>query len=537
MTITELLSQLRDLDVRLWAEGEMLRYSAPGGVLTPALRADIASRKTEILRFLGGARTATTELTIAKSEQEVDARGRTFPLSLTQMRLLAEVMDGPGDVRDIIPLRNLGFAIRFKKPISAAAMEQSLGEIVRRHEALRTSFTQVDGEYAQRIDDPSLFRITRIDLQEVPRTDRQSVAQSLELQVHWVPLALERGLFRATVLLLGELGLTVVVTVSHFVWDAWSRRVFLEELETLYRALSAGEQSPLPEPHLQYRDFARWERAFAEQDGPESAWSLWEKRLEGSSPFLKLPTRRPPSVSSNQANQSGLVLNPTQLARLLALGRTERATPFMTFLAAYKILLYRHTGQEIILVRTTVANRNRSEVQGLIGFFANIVCLRTDISGDLSFRELLQNVRAVVLEAFDHQDFPIVKLAEQLWGASVDSLYPMLPISFPGVSLEDKGSAALEPTPFGEIEVSRLKKRPIHVPQQQSRFVLSFSERPEGMVASWGYNPDVFEHATVGRFLGDLRALLEGIATDPDKRVCELPMRNETAHSQVDREH
>jgi amino acid adenylation domain-containing protein len=306
--------------------------------------------------------------------------------------------------------------------------------------------------------------------------------------------------------------------MHHIVSDGWSMGVFLRELVVLYEAFYKGHPSPLEELPIQYADFAMWQREWLEEEELETQLAYWEGQLAGV-PVLELPTDRPrPAAPSHQGAQQSLLLPKEFSESLKALSRQEKVTLFMTLLAAFEVLLYRYTGQEDIAVGTPIANRTRTEIEELIGFFVNTLALRTDLSGDPTFRELVARVREVTLEAYAHQDLPFEKLVEELRPERNLSHPPLFQVGF---GLQD---AAGEGVAVGEVAVE-----PVEVDKGTAKFDLTLSmvEGAEGLRGTVEYSTDLFDAGTMARMLGHYRTLLEGIVANPNRRLSELPLLTE----------
>src|SRR5690606_19153335 len=295
---------------------------------------------------------------------------------------------------------NISGAVRLRGALDARALEQSFGEVVRRHESLRTTFHEIDGRPVQRIQPPAPFALPLTDLSGLPSEQREAEVRRRAAEEARRPFDLEQGpLFRAELLRLADDEHVLVLGMHHIVSDGWSFGVLTRELGALYAAFASGEPSPLAELPVQYADFAAWQRDWLQGSVLQRQLDYWVRQLDGLA-TLQLPTDRPrPPVQTYNGDLVALTL-PTELARALGRrSRQESASLFMTLLAAFKVLLGRYAAQEDIVVGSPIAGRNRAEIEGLIGFFLNSLVLRTDLSGEPSFRELLARVRNVTLDA------------------------------------------------------------------------------------------------------------------------------------------
>src|SRR5215470_10688638 len=343
------------------------------------------------------------------SAQNIPRRQSKEPpqLSFAQQRLWFLDQWEPGS-----STYNLTSAVRLTSLLNFAALERSLNEIFWRHEALRTTFATVDGQPVQVVASPEVFALPVISLQHLPETEREAEAQRLVNDERSKPLDLTKGpLFRPTLLQLQEQEHILLLAMHHIVSDGWSMGILSRELTVLYEAFSAGHPSPLPELPIQYGDFAKWQREWLQGEVLERELSYWKRQLEGIPAVSNLPTDQPrPAVQSFRGQTQYLELTKKLTEGLKSLSRKEGVTLFMTLLAAFQTLLYRYTRQKDIVVGSPIANRNRSQIEGLIGFFVNTLVLRTDFSGNPSFRELLGRVRKTALDAYEHQDLPFEKL-------------------------------------------------------------------------------------------------------------------------------
>ena len=510
MKTIEFLSSLRSLGVKLWVDGDKLRYSAPSGTLAPALRAELAKRKAEILMFLRKTSVNTPPIPSA-------SRDRDLPLSFAQQRLWFLDQLEPGN-----PAYNIPAAMRLRGALNVAALEQGLNEVVQRHEVLRTTFSLVEGQPVQVIAPTLTLTLPVVDLRNLPGTQREAEALWLATEEARRPFDLARGpLLRATLLRLDEEDHVLLLTMHHIVSDGWSMGIVFRELSALYEAFSKGKPSPLPELPIQYADFAVWQQQWLQGEVLEAQLSYWKKQLAGYSPSLDLPTDCPrPVIQTHRGVRQSLVLSKTLSASLKALSRQEGTTLFMTLLAAFQALLYRYTGQDDIIVGSPIANRNRSEIEGLIGFFLNTLVLRTDLSGTPSFRELLARVREVTLRAYGHQDLPFEKLLEELQPERDLSRTPLFQVflnmlNFEGHELKLRG-----------LTVERL--RPSE-PDSNFDLTLYASEEDEEIHLELVYNTDLFRQDRMVAMLEQFKHLLSQIVENPEGKITRFSLVTPTA--------
>ncbi|UCF85220.1 MAG: hypothetical protein JSV50_06185, partial [Desulfobacteraceae bacterium] len=425
MNTSEFLSYLSGLDIRLRAEGDRLRCNAPKGALTQEIRDELTERKAEILSFL-----SKLDHTISTSSiPPISAieRNGDLPLSLNQKRLWFLDQLEPGNWAYNIPM-----VYRITGTLDIVSLEQSLRAIIHRHEILRTTFPANDGQPIQVISEETDFTLPVIDLRELTKREIETEFQRQVFEEGHAPFDLMHGpLLRCKILQIEEKEYIFLLTVHHIVFDVWSFGVFRRELILLYNAFSQGKPSPLSKLRIQYADFASWQQQWLKDEILKSQLAYWEKQLDGLPDLLKLSTDHPrPAVQTFRGAYQGIILPPDLYKSLETLSRQEGVTLFMTLLAAFKVLLYRYTGQTDIAVGSPVANRNREELEGLIGFFVNTLILRTQLSGDITFRDLLSRIRKMALEAYDHQYLPFEMLVEHLQPQRNMSHTPLFQVMF-----------------------------------------------------------------------------------------------------------
>ncbi|WP_292846224.1 amino acid adenylation domain-containing protein [Nostoc sp. NMS8] len=370
-----------------------------------------------------------------------------------------------------------------------------------------------------------------MDLQELPPQQREAEAQRQANEEIQKPFDLEQGpLLRVKLWHLNKEEYIFLTTIHHIVYDGWSHGVFLQELSKLYTAFCNNEPSlpdvtrsslpprgtPLPELPIQYADFAQWQRDRLQGKILQSQIDYWKQQLSGNLPVLHLPTDRlQPSIQTYRGASYSQVLPQELIEALKCFSESEDATLFMVLLAAFKTLLYRYTGQEDILVGSPIANRNRREISGLIGCFINTLVLRTDLSQNPTFSELLGRIRSVVLGAFAHQDLPFEKLVEELQPERDLSSSPLFQVMF-----------VFQNAPTSSLDLTGLTLSPLPVENKTAKFnlTLSLEQTTQGLMTVWEYNTDLFDASTIERMAGHFEILLEGIVTHPQQHICKLPL-------------
>jgi len=389
-------------------------------------------------------------------------------------------------------------------------LEASLREVIRRHEVLRTRFALRDGEAEQVIEAQVEFKLAVEDLSGLEREAAERAVQELARAEAQQGFDLNTGpMLRAKLLRLNASEHVLLLTMHHIVSDGWSLGVLVKEIGTLYQAYAQGESSPLAELPVQYADYAVWQREYLQGEVLEQQLSYWRTQLAGAAPVLELPTDRPrPQFQTFNGSVLSFDL-PVELSeKLMALSRREGATLFMTLFAAFVMVLQRNTGQEDIVVGTSIANRNRQETEHLLGCFFNQLALRVNLSGDPTFRELLRRVRECCLQAYAHQDVPFEKLLETLKPERNPGYFPIFQVMF-----------ILQNATGTTLEIPGLKLSPLETQTAVTRvdLALMMEEGPCGLKGVLEYNTDLFDPATIVRFKEQLEATLEGIVKDPDQ--------------------
>ncbi|MEA2563442.1 MAG: hypothetical protein QOH06_4946 [Acidobacteriota bacterium] len=422
------------------------------------------------------------------------------PLSFQQQRLWFLHQLDPEDAYHVPG------ALRLRGPLREEVLERTLGELVRRHEALRTVFRNA----VQVVLPPSSFELPVVDL------PGEAEAWRLLEQEARRPFDLQTGpLVRALLLRVGEEERLLAVVMHHIVSDAWSLGVLLRELGTIYAAFAAGEASPLPELPAQYPDYARWQRQWLAGEVLEREVAHWRRALAGSADPLELPYDRPPSPAMDtRGGRRPCELSADLFGRLTELARRDGWTPFMALLAGWQALLSRYSGQEDVVVGSPVANRTRLELEGLIGFFTNTLALRLDLSGDPSFWELGRRVRAAALDAYAHQDVPFERLVEEL---HPDRHLGRNPLFETMLVLQKAAQGPVLPGVETEL---------LDVDTGTAKFDLTLMlvEEGGGVLGAMEYACDLFDAGTVDRMLGHLCTLLGAVVDDPSRRLSDLPL-------------
>ncbi|MEG4999076.1 amino acid adenylation domain-containing protein [Microcoleus sp. B4-D4] len=446
------------------------------------------------------------------------SRNQDLPLSFSQQQLWFLCQLAPDT-----PFYNEPITIRLPGSVNIAVLERSISEIIKRHEILRTTFALVNGQPVMVIQDAFNFALPVVNLEELPETERETEALRLATLEAKQPFDLTTGpLLRGTLMQLGEADYRLFLTVHHIVIDAVSLySVLLKELAELYTAFALGLRSPLPELPIQFADFAYWQRQWLQGEVLENQLRYWKQQL-ADLPTLQLPTDRMRSPMQSFRGARQCLALPMSLTEMLKdLSRREGVTLFMTLMAAFQTLLCRYTGQTDIPMGTVANIRNRQELEGMIGYFLNTLVLRTDLSGNPSFKELLVRVREVTLGAYAHQEVPFQKLVEEIQPERNLSHNPLFQVAF-----------VLEP-PLVEMDEWKISQLDVDTGAAKFDLYLELDERPSGIIGRLEYNTDLFDAATITRMLGNFQTLLESIVANPEQKISELPLLTEFERQQL----
>lgn len=440
------------------------------------------------------------------------SRDRELPLSFSQQRLWFLEQLKPGD-----PLYHSFQALLITGPLDVRALELSLNEIIRRHEVLRTVFETVAGDPVQRIQPATPMSLRSMDLSDVPQEERRPVLVQLAIDESQRPFDLVGGpLIRALLVVLGEQEHALLFTLHHIVSDGWSLGILCREISALYEAFASGAHVPLPDLPVQYADFAAWQREHLQGAALNEQLSYWRKQLQDVPSALELPADRArPEIATFRGAIMTFALSKELTQQLKALSQHEGATLFMVLLGAFAALLYRYTGQPDIVVGTAIANRNRDETESLIGFFINMLVMRTDLSGNPTFLDLLQRVKQVTLAAYQHQDVPFEQIIEMLQPQRSFNRTPLYQVEF-----------TLQNAPLEPLEARGLRFAPLEVKAVSSETDLNLmmSESENGLVGEVVYATDLFEATTIERLMSHFQNLLEEVSKAPEQRILELPL-------------
>jgi amino acid adenylation domain-containing protein len=446
-------------------------------------------------------------------------RGATERVSYAQERLwfIDQMEEGKASY-------NIPAAVRMVGDLDVEALEKSLNEIVRRHEVLRTVFAVEEGEPVQVIRPAEEMKLEVEDWSQRPEKEaeveaivRQEAARGFDLQAG--------PLLRVRMLRLSKDEHVLVVVMHHIISDGWSIGVMIREIAALYEAYKSGAESPLEELEIQYADYAVWQREWLQGEELDRQMSYWRKQLEGAPAVLEMPTDRArPAVQSHRGSSHRVWIDQETTRGLKEMSRSEGVTLYMTLMAAYAVLLMRYTHQEEVVVGSPVANRNHREIEPLIGFFVNMLVMRTDLSGEPVFREVLRRVREVTLGAYAHQDLPFEKLVEQMQPDRSLSYSPIFQSLF-----------VLQNAPMGELELSDLKLELLEIGTQVVQFDMSLAivEQEGRLAVTWSYSSDLFDQATIERMASHYKRIQEEVIANAGQRVADIRLLSEAEEYQI----
>ncbi|BAZ37904.1 amino acid adenylation domain protein [Calothrix sp. NIES-4101] len=442
-------------------------------------------------------------------------RDRNLPLSFAQTRLWLLEQINPGS-----DIYNMPAAVHFMGELNVEALEKSINEIIRRHEVLRTIFTVLDGQPLQVIVPDAQLKIPVMSLQKLPKSQQEIEIERLSIQEFQLAFNLTQApLLRCKLLQLGEQEYILLFAIHHIVFDAWSQGILIKEIAALYNNFVARKPNFLPPLSIQYVDFAVWQRQHLQGERRESLLTYWKQQL-ANLPTLQLPTTRPRAeVRTNRGASYSFVIPVSVVQEMRSLSQQAGVTLFMTLLASFKILLQRYSHQDDIIVGTDVANRNQTEIEQLIGFFVNLLVLRTDLSENPTFLELLQRVRTQTLAAYAHQDLPFDELVRELQPErQVSNTVPLFQVLF-----------VLQNTPNSTLELPGVSLKLLEVESKTARFDLALflTESEQGIEAKWQYNADLFTSDTITTLTKHWQTLINNILTQPQRRINTLEMLTE----------
>ncbi|OUS31223.1 hypothetical protein A9Q99_04290 [Gammaproteobacteria bacterium 45_16_T64] len=505
MSVVELLSSLAKKDIRLWLDGENLRFSAPEGAFTPEIKNQIVSNKPAIMEFLKQAQKATAETIPCVS------RDKPLRASYGQQRLWLLDQLNPGDVT-----YNMPTALRIKGFIDPNILDQAFQAIVARHEVLRTHFEEKDGEPYQVIRSDNAWTLDRLDVSDLESQDKETQIQHCVNEDALTSFDLSAGpLFRGKLITVntpesGEPEFVLIACMHHIISDGWSMEVLVKEMMAFYMAKAANSPSVLPELPIQYADYSEWQRGYVESDEQKAHLDYWIGALEGAPSVLKLPSDKPRSeLVSNRGAVHKFDMPAALFVQVESFCDKNKLTPYMVTLGAWQLLLSRFVGSNDVVVGAPVAGRDRGETQDLIGFFVNLLMLRLKIDNTETSEQFFQRVKTMVLDGFSHQDLPIDMLMEAMSIERQPGYSPLAQAAFQLINVQsDAESTSLG---MGPLEVSEI---PSASASARMEMVLGVARLDASYSGSLEYNTDLFSESTIATLVNQYQHLLLALTSD-----------------------
>ena len=509
-TLNEFITHLHHLKIKIWTDGEHLKYSAPKGALSTQLRAELTERKKDLLKFLNEANLSiNSNQTIIKPAPE----GVDFPPSLGQRHLWFLDKLGIGGT-----VYNLSVALRLQGVLQVSAFEQSINEIVKRHNALRTIFVTINRQPIQKIASYNGVKLPVKDLSSLSVGKKETEIRRLAREDAHQAFNLAKGpLYRVSLLKLSNAEYIFLLAWHHIISDGWSQGVFMKELSTSYNALVSGKTLLLPDLPIQYSDFAFWQNSRLQDGTLKAQKAYWQEQLTESVPALLLPIDHPyPKVETFRGTRQSLLLPQKLTEGIKMFSQQESVTLFITLVTAFKALLYCYTQQEDIIIGSPTANRNQVETEDLIGYFNNIILMRTRLEGQMSFLELLHRVRQVAFDGYKNQDFPFHEIAS--WPSVVRT---PLCRGMVDLVLHSKHNARSRHLDLSGITVSPLKA--YHETVNFDLFVV-VAEKENGLNAIFQYKTALFDDRTITHMMGHFQKVLECLVINRKQKIATLPI-------------
>lgn len=512
-TIKDFLQQLSRLGVRFWIQDNQLHFKAPKGALSTTMQQQMSARKAEI-------RTAIEALQDRHVIKAVPRDG-DLPLSFAQQRLwFLDQWYGAS------PVYNEPAALQLDGTLNQVALLAALKEIVNRHEVFRTTFSNDQGHPRQHIHDDVDLQMPVTDLRHIASIEQTDVLQqSLSEQTNHAFDLSHDLMLNVRLYQLAPQRHVLCLVMHHIACDGWSAGVLINELTQLYQAYYNDQASPLPPLPIQYADFAHWQKHYFHGKALQQPLDFWRQHLADAPTKLDLPTDYPrPTQETFNGARYHFQLNRQQQQKLLQLGRQTDTTLFMILLAIFKILLYRHSGEHDVVVGSAIANRNHADIEALVGFFVNTLALRSDLSGNPTFLELLKQLRGTTHDAYQHQDLPFEKLVEEIKPDRSLSHAPLFQVMF-----------SLQNTPRSDLELAGLTIKPVAFERPTAKFdlILFVQEQDDGLSGTWEYNTDLFSADTMQRFSHQFDLLVTAILEQPGTNIEQFSLLDQDELQQL----
>lgn len=421
---------------------------------------------------------------------------------------------------------NLRAVFRMEGNLDFAALQRTFDQIIARHESLRTVFGTADGRPIQIIAPQLQVPIRREDLRHIPLADHDAEILKIADAETLEPFDLSKGpLVRLSLLTLGEQSYVFLLTLHHIIADGWSAGVLSGEMNAYYTAEVTHQPARMPELSIQYADYATWQKEWLQGEALHEELDFWKDHLAGAPAFINLPTDHPrPATMSFEGTSHKFDFTPELSEAMELASRQLQVTPFMLLLATYEVFLSRYTGQQDFVIGTPIAGRTRVELEPIIGLFTNTLVLRAKTGGNLTFKELVHNVRNVALNAYSHQELPFEKLVEELQPERNLSYNPLFQVMF-----------VLQNAPEEEFDLPSLKLTPVEVERHSSKFdlTLSFGKDKNFYRVAFEYNTELFDAPTIKRMADNYITLLESVIANPAQRIAHLPLLTADEERQV----
>ncbi|MFS0592510.1 amino acid adenylation domain-containing protein [Cytobacillus horneckiae] len=517
MKLIELLGILRKNNIKMWVENNNLHFDDPNQFLSEDMYQNLNDKKQEIISLFKDAKQTKDDVNNKKIVKQV--KPENIPLSFAQQRLWFMEQLQPGT-----SFYNIQDVRQLEGRLNISALEWSINEIVRRHESMRTTFNEVDGEPIQVILEKMIVPLNVIDLSELHFSEAESRLDELINEDAIAPFNLSECLFRAIVIQLSDEKYILILSMHHIVSDGWSMGILFNELGTLYEAYCNQSTSNLSELEVQYADYAIWQRKHLNGEKLQQELAYWRNHLSGAPSLIELPTtytRQP--VQSYKGNLYSIWFPGSDIEELERICKENGATLYMGLLAIYKILLFKYSGQRDLVVGTVTANRNSIELEDIIGFFVNTLPIRSMLDGNPLFNEFLKIVRDSCLGAYAHQEVPFEMV--------VDNLKPVRNLSYTPIVQ----TLCILQSASENVEIPSLKTSRVEVEYNTSKFdlTLAFEKNDNGMLCHIEYNTDLFDEATISRLMNSYKRLLKGVSIDQNKRISDLQILSNRETSKI----
>ena len=509
MNLNKFLDELKAQEIELVLDGDKLRCRGPKEILTPDLLAKVTQYKVELMTLL---------------RERLDAP-ETYPLSQGQRALWFLYKLAPDSAA-----YNIMYSARLQSDLNIEALRQAFTQLIERHSILRTTYTTLNDEPIQQVHKKPLIHFKVIEGRHWSQEDLNNwISKEADR-----PFDLEQGpVLRIELTEFSESAYPILLlTVHHIAMDFWSFDIFNNELEIFYNAIHSGELVDLPPLQWNYKNYVSWETEMLASGKGKHLLTYWQKQLDGELPVLNLPTDYPrPRIQTYNGTNYDFELDEKTTQQLRDFSQETGNTSYMILLAVFQVLLSRYTAQEDILIGSPMLGRNRSELENMLGYFVNPVVLRTQLHGNPTFKQWLDNVRHLVLEALEHQDYPFGLLVEQLQIERDSSRSPLFQVAF---AWDRPRSNQLALSGNNGEQSERLIIETLATGQRGSAFDLTLTvyESERFFNCQLTYNTDLFEQATISRMAGHLQTLVTGILTNPHQRLSKLPLLTQTEYQQ-----